>query len=412
MANFANIGLSRGLCGASTSRHVIARAFRDAAKLFAAILLFSATPAWAIQHGGGGGHAGGGGGHPSGGGAHPSGGGQHASASHPSSSPSSAGRGVPAAGASAHPVGSRGSSSSSRVVSRLPETTHIAEPGYVWEATPGYANHTGPETPKNLGKRGYVWEEGPSTGVGGGKSSYFLSSNLSSRTDSAPRGTGGAAGTFVARGSVSPHSNAVILSRRPIPSASFGARPTRVFRTRRPRFFGGFFPFGFFPGFFYDDCFGTGFDNGFGYGYGFGFGYNPCGYGYLSPGYGYYPGGNYSDFTGSVANDMTQQTDSAPSAAPDTEPRADEATAPPGAAAPTANADSTVLLLKDGTSFGVTDYWIEGGRLHYVTTYGGANAIDLEAIDIQRTVDENAKNGVTFTLRPPHWQDQEAKPQR
>ena len=411
MANFANIGLSRGLRRSSTSRRGIARAFRDAAKLFAAIFLFSATPALAFQHGGGGGHAGGGGGHPSGGAGHPSGGGQHASAPHPSSSPSSAGRSVPVAGTAAHPVGARVTSSNSRVVSRLPETTHVAQPGYVWEATPGYANRTEPETPKDLGKRGYVWEEGPSTGAGG-RNSYFLSSNLSSPTDTAPRSTGGAAGTFVARGSVSPHSNAVILSRRSIPSASFGSRPTRIFRTRRPRFFGGFFPFGFFPGFFYDDCFGTGFDNGFGYGYGFGFGYNPCGYGYLSPGYGYYPGGNYSDFTGSVTNDMTQQSDSAPGAAPNAEPSGDEAIAPPSAAAPIAGANSTVLFLKDGTSFGVSDYWLEGGRLHYVTMYGGANAIELEAVDIQRTVDENAKNGLTFALRPPHWQDQEAKPQQ
>ena len=71
-----------------------------------------------------------------------------------------------------------------------------------------------------------------------------------------------------------------------------------------------------------------------------------------------------------------------------------------------------MLFLKDGTSFGVSDYWLEGGRLHYVTMYGGANAIELEAVDIQRTVDENAKNGLTFALRPPHWQDQEAKPQQ
>jgi len=45
-----------------------------------------------------------------------------------------------------------------------------------------------------------------------------------------------------------------------------------------------------------------------------------------------------------------------------------------------------------------------------VTTYGGANAIELDALDMQRTVDENAKHGVTFALRPPHWQDQEAQP--
>jgi hypothetical protein len=414
LAILVKIALSRHPRRSSAARRVIARALRDAAKILAAILLLSVTPALAIQHGGGGGgHAGGGagggghfsgggGGHVAGGGSHPSGAGQHA-APHASSAPPGSRGGVT-------PVGAPKTSSASRVVTRLPQTIHAAEPGYVWEATPGYSNRVGPETPKDLGKRGYVWEEGPSSGVAGEKNSYFLSSNLSTRTETGPRGTTGAGGAFVARGSVSPYSNAVTVSRHPIPSASLGVRPSRFFRTRRPVFFGGFFPFGFFPGFFYDDCFGVGLDSGFGVGYGFGFGYNPCGYGHMYPGYGYYQGGNYSAFTGSVNDGMTEQPYGAPSAAPDS-PTADEAVAPPGAEAPTPGSDSTVLFLKDGTSYGVTGYWLEGGRLHYVTTYGGANAIDLDALDTQRTVDENAKRGVMFTLRPPHWQDQEAKPQ-
>lgn len=409
MKNFVKIGISRGLRGSSAVRHLIARTFRDAAKILAAVLIVSVTPALAFQHGGGGGHAGGGGGgghfsgggggHVAGGSSHPSAGGQHARAPHPG--------GAGPVGA-ARPAGAPGSSSGERVASRVPQTTHVAAPGYVWEATPGYANRIGPETPKDLGKRGYVWEEGPSSGVAGEKNSYFLTANLLPSNDAGERGATGAGGTFVARGSVSPHSNAVILNRRPIPSASIGARHSRIIRTRRPVFFGGFYPFGFFPGFFFNDCFGTGFD--YGYGYGFGFGYNPCGYGYLYPGYGYYQGGSYSDFTGDVTNDMSPQAYGPQSAAPDSGPRADEATAPASAASPTPGADSTVLFFKDGTIYGVTDYWLEGGRLHYVTTYGGANAIELDALDMQRTVDENAKHGVTFALRPPHWQDQEAQP--
>jgi hypothetical protein len=407
LAQFVNTGFSWGLFGSSDSRHLIASAFRGAAEILAAMLLVNATPALAIQYGGGGGHAGGGGGgvhfsgggggHVAGGSSHPSAGGQRASAPHPS-------------GPAPRPSGAPGSSAGSRVVSRVPQTTHVAEPGYVWEATPGYANRTGPETPKDLGKRGYVWEEGPSSGVAGEKNSYFLTANLLPSNDAAARGAAGAGGTFVARGSVSPHSNAVIVNRRPIPSASIGARPARIIRTGRPGFFGGFYPFGFFPGFFFNDCFGAGFD--YGYGYGFGFGYNPCGYGYLYPGYGHYQGGGYSDFTGDVTNDMSPQSYGPSSAAPDSEPSADkdEATAPASAAAPTPGADSTVLFLKDGTSYGVTDYWLEGGRLHYVTTYGGANAIELDALDMQRTVDENAKHGLMFALRPPHWQDQEVQP--
>jgi hypothetical protein len=413
LANFVSIGLSRGLRRSSTTRRVIACAFRDATKILGAILLFSVTPALALQHGGGGGghsggggggghFGGGGGGHASSGGGHPATSGQHASAPRPSSGPSSVRVGAPVA--TTHSAGPSGTAPGARVVSRLAQVTHIAEPGYLWEATPGYSNRVGPAAPKDLGKRGYVWEEGPSSGAAGEKSSYFLTENMSPRTETAPRAGGG---TFAARGSVSPHSNAVILSRRPIPSASIGARSGRFNHNRRPPFYlGGFYPFGFFPGFFYDDCLGAGFD--YGYGYGFGYGYNPCGYGYFYPGYGYSMGGSYSDFTGNVTNDTMPY--GAPSLVPDSEPSAAEATAPPSAAAPSPNADSTVLFLKDGTSFAVTDYWLESGRLHYVTTYGGANAIELEALDTQRTVDENARNGVTFTLRPPHWEDKNVAP--
>lgn len=60
----------------------------------------------------------------------------------------------------------------------------------------------------------------------------------------------------------------------------------------------------------------------------------------------------------------------------------------------------TILALKDGNTYSVTDYWLENGRLHYVTTYGGANDIPVEQLDLQRTVDENAQRGVTFSLRP------------
>jgi alkyl sulfatase BDS1-like metallo-beta-lactamase superfamily hydrolase len=38
--------------------------------------------------------------------------------------------------------------------------------------------------------------------------------------------------------------------------------------------------------------------------------------------------------------------------------------------------------------------------LHYVTSYGGENSIDANQLDLQRTVNENALRGVTFTLRP------------
>jgi hypothetical protein len=60
----------------------------------------------------------------------------------------------------------------------------------------------------------------------------------------------------------------------------------------------------------------------------------------------------------------------------------------------------TLLLLKNGWMYGLTDYWIEDGRLHYFTTYGGENSVPLEQIDFDKTVQLNAERGVEFVLRP------------
>jgi hypothetical protein len=61
----------------------------------------------------------------------------------------------------------------------------------------------------------------------------------------------------------------------------------------------------------------------------------------------------------------------------------------------------TVLIYqKDGTIYAASDYWISGGKLHYVVNYGGEGEIELDQVDLQRTVDENAKFGVQFVLKP------------
>ena len=59
-----------------------------------------------------------------------------------------------------------------------------------------------------------------------------------------------------------------------------------------------------------------------------------------------------------------------------------------------------VLFLKDGTVYAITDYWIADNKLHYITNYGGENSIPLDQLDMQRTVDVNAKRGINITLRP------------
>jgi len=61
-----------------------------------------------------------------------------------------------------------------------------------------------------------------------------------------------------------------------------------------------------------------------------------------------------------------------------------------------------LIYLKDGSVFAVGSYTVADGKLQYVTTYGGQNDIDLDQLDLQKTTDENAARGVTFTLTPPN----------
>jgi hypothetical protein len=66
-----------------------------------------------------------------------------------------------------------------------------------------------------------------------------------------------------------------------------------------------------------------------------------------------------------------------------------------------AHSTPTVLLYtKDGTTIAASDYWIADGKLRYSVSYGGESVMDMNQIDPQRTVDENAKRGVGFSLKP------------
>jgi hypothetical protein len=59
-----------------------------------------------------------------------------------------------------------------------------------------------------------------------------------------------------------------------------------------------------------------------------------------------------------------------------------------------------LLYLKDGTMSSARDCWLAAGELHCTATDGSERVFELSAIDFQRTVDENAKRGVPFTLKP------------
>lgn len=65
-----------------------------------------------------------------------------------------------------------------------------------------------------------------------------------------------------------------------------------------------------------------------------------------------------------------------------------------------ASTPTVLLFMKDGTTYPASDYWIADGKLHYNVDYSGESTIDINQLDLQRTVDENAKRGVRFTLKP------------
>lgn len=80
------------------------------------------------------------------------------------------------------------------------------------------------------------------------------------------------------------------------------------------------------------------------------------------------------------------------------------ATEAPPAAAPGAERPLTLLQLREGSMFGLTDYWVEDNRLRYRTSYGGENSVPFEQIDLDKTIELNAERGIEFTLRSkPGW---------
>ncbi|HYB61507.1 MAG TPA: hypothetical protein VEH50_08515 [Methylomirabilota bacterium] len=183
-------------------------------------------------------------------------------------------------------------------------------------------------------------------------------------------------------------------------------------RSWRNRFYG----FNRFPGWGWN--YGLGWGWGWGLGWGLGY-FDPCwnnwlygpgwawdypscyGYSYYSPYINYYP--EYDDSADSVDT-------SSYSAPADNTPVEDEnAASPYNPAATEENADNTatgsansaqpiLIFLKNGAEFDVTSYWFEGGKLHYTLADGGEIAIGVDQVDLQRTVQQNARRGVQFKL--------------
>ncbi len=65
-----------------------------------------------------------------------------------------------------------------------------------------------------------------------------------------------------------------------------------------------------------------------------------------------------------------------------------------------ATTPTVLIYLNDGTTYAASDYWLADGMLHYKVNYAGENSVDMNQVDLQRTVNENAKRGVRFSLKP------------
>jgi hypothetical protein len=57
-----------------------------------------------------------------------------------------------------------------------------------------------------------------------------------------------------------------------------------------------------------------------------------------------------------------------------------------------------VVDLTDGRQIEVSDWWVAGGRFYFVPANAKTGSVDLDTLDLQRTIDENEKRGRTFIL--------------
>src|SRR5712664_3395886 len=68
------------------------------------------------------------------------------------------------------------------------------------------------------------------------------------------------------------------------------------------------------------------------------------------------------------------------------------------------------LYLKDGTAYGVTDYWLVDGQMHFSmvedeATTSAEHAIPLDELDLPRTIDVNTRRGFRVVFRDEPWQE-------
>jgi hypothetical protein len=153
--------------------------------------------------------------------------------------------------------------------------------------------------------------------------------------------------------------------------------PFAPFFFRRPRIFGTCFSSPFCSPFF-----------GFGLGFGSGFFCDPFFFGPCVPPF----GGGFFDPVTVVPPAVGLGGEFVPGTVSGSEP--------PDLSDGKAEPPITFLALKNGSQYGLTDYWVEGDNLHYITNYGGENSVALGQIDIATTVRLNGEQGIDFVLHP------------
>ena len=401
------------------------------ALIFAAAVILAMAPAPAFaQHGGGGGggHAGGaggfGGGHSGGfggGGSHGGGGSRGGSG------------GGSAGGFSGGTSGGSSGGGSSSEVHSAHGTGGATGGGHWWSGI--FGGHSSHENQPAAGNSAVAKGEENSPSAIAAQRAF---QNAVSRDnmvahdrwqDPPPEFSGNRAGSSSTAASQAPRTNSVMSarpftppSRAPLGASAFrgstlprtaASAPPPAPRGRLgPRFVG----YPYYPPYFYG---GFGFGLFGGYGCGPWFGYTCFGpWGPFWGGFGAYDGfggyGYYDDDYGITAPNPTYQVFSG---------GADSGPDDSGAQGGDDNANVTyqnspqdmgvasdesapsdeqplVLYLKDGSSYAVSRYWVQDGKLHYVTTYGGENTVALDQMNLQKTVDENAALGHAFTLTP------------
>ncbi len=347
----------------------------------AAAALILAPQAALAQHGGG--HSGGGGGHFGGGGGHLGGssGGSHASArataSHSGSGSSASTRppSAPAAQSNIHNNASNNFSAGPRPLSSSGMAPGLAAFAHGDAAVNAGSNTAAPHMtigfPPSSASGAEHWQ--PVTPVHGGVLSFSGQGHeIWQNSPSVPAATSALAGSR-------PFENQLAAHPRMFPPRRFHPGPI---------FFGP--GFGFYP--FFGFGFGLNCDPFF---WNWDAGCNGLGYwGPYSSAYcgGYYPSDMYLGAGGYGNAD----------AGPDTSQTYGQYAPqnPPPDSSEGATTPVVMLYLNDGTSFAVTDYWVADYKLHYVTEDAREGALDLDQIDVQRTVDMNASRGVTVTLKP------------